>query len=442
MVEANVQIIGELKRFLEEVSTNAELKKIFTENETDFSRDRILTLKRIVGIIINMPKRSLSIEIREFLHSLSGEESCTKSAFCLQRSKLKPIFFQVWNTFLVSLFYHYYGEKVLRWRNYLIYSVDGSTAYLPNTDEIVEYFGTQSNQHVSVPMARVMQIYDVLNDINVWGDIYPIKESEQHIMSHQVEELPEDSITLFDRGYPSFALIYLMLHQERERLFVMRCKAGFNKEVKAFMTSDATDTITYFTATDDAKRILYGHGFIISDQTKVKVRLVKIKLSSGETEVLITNLYDKVLYTDEDLSYLYFLRWGIETNYGKEKNQLQLEQFSGHRVLCIKQDYHATLFVANLQSLIEKQSKAYLNAVSKQRKYRYKINKNVSWAALKNNLFKLFLMENAEQILMYLQHVFEQCLEPVRPNRSHERVKKSKRLHGKYQTLTNYKRAI
>lgn len=374
MVEANVQIIGELKRFLEEVSSNAELKKIFTGNETDFSRDRILTLKHIVGIIINMPKRSLSIEIREFLHSLSGEESCTKSAFCLQRSKLKPIFFQVWNTFGVSLFYHYYGEKALRWRNYLIYAVDGSTSYLIDKEEVSNYSGTQDNQYVSVPMAQIMQIHDVLNDIIVWGDIYPIKKSEQSIISEKVGLLPDDGITLFDRGYPSFALIYLLQNQEKERLFVMRAKVSFNKEIKKFMDSCETDIVTYFEATEAAKETLYGQGFIISDKTKVKVRLVKVKLPGGETEVLITNLYDKEIYSIEDLSYLYFLRWGIETNYGKEKNQLQLEQFSGHRVLCIKQDYYATLFVANLQSLIGKQSHAYLNAVSRQRRYRYKIN--------------------------------------------------------------------
>lgn len=40
------------------------------------------------------------------------------------------------------------------------------------------------------------------------------------------------------------------------------------------------------------------------------------------------------------------MRWKIEITYSKQKNQLQMEIFSGHRVVCIEQDYAAGLFVA------------------------------------------------------------------------------------------------
>ena len=52
---------------------------------------------------------------------------------------------------------------------------------------------------------------------------------------------------------------------------------------------------------------------------------------------------------------LYAKRWTIEGAYNTQKNQLQIEIFSGHRVICIEQDYAAALFVANLQSILEKQ---------------------------------------------------------------------------------------
>jgi len=442
MVEANIAIIKELKEFLKEISMNITKRKEFIFNEKAFSRDRVLTIERIVGLLINMPKRSLSIEIREFLDSITLGEISSKSAFSQQRSKLKPLFFQRWNELLIKLFYHHYGEKVKRWREYLIYAVDGSTAYLFDKGDIADHFGSQSNQYVNIPMAQLMQIYDVLNELIVWAGIYPIKMSEPKIMNTNINSLATDSITLFDRGYPSFALIYLLQHQVQERLFVMRCKADFNKETRQFTASSDTDIITEFTATYDGIETLQKHGYAITKETKVKIRLVKIELSSGQTEVLITNLLDKNEYAVEDISYLYSLRWPIETCYGKEKNQQQMEQFSGHRVICIEQDYHAGIFTANIQSLIEKQSQAYLDAVSKCRKHRYKINRNVSWAALKNNIVRLFLGENPEKILLYLQHLFEANLEPVRFGRKFERNKKERRRHGKYQTLTNYKRAI
>jgi hypothetical protein len=52
----------------------------------------------------------------------------------------------------------------------------------------------------------------------------------------------------------------------------------------------------------------------------VQVRAVKVKLSTGETEVLLTSLMDKDKYPNEIFKELYFLRWGIETHYGVLKN--------------------------------------------------------------------------------------------------------------------------
>ena len=172
MVSANLKIIGELKSFLDTITTDGTIRKLVTQSDSDFSRDRKLPMRRIVGLIINMPKRSLSIEIQEFFDSLEedlsqgrSEDASTKGAFSLQRTKLQALFFEVWNKWLVDCFYYYYGDKVKRWRGFRIQAVDGSTAYLVNKKEVIEYFGTQDNQHVSVPMARVMQIQDILNDI-------------------------------------------------------------------------------------------------------------------------------------------------------------------------------------------------------------------------------------------------------------------------------------
>jgi hypothetical protein len=183
-------------------------------------------------------------------------------------------------------------------------------------------------------------------------------------------------------------------------------------------------------------------GYIVTRKQTITIRAVKVKLSTGEDEILLTNLFDQEVYTLDDLKELYALRWGIETAFGKQKNQQQMEQFSGHKVISIQQDYAATLMISNLQSLIEKQSDEYLKAINTSRKHDYKINKNISWHHLKHNVVKLFLENEPKQILMKLQNAFEKNLEPIRPNRSYTRDKKSKRFKGKYQTLTNYKRAV
>ncbi|MEJ7682980.1 MAG: IS4 family transposase [Segetibacter sp.] len=432
-----------MKIFLESVSSDPDIRKLVTENVSDFSRERKLPLQRIAGIIINMPKRSLSIEIQEFFDGLgNGLESCTKGAFSLQRSKLKPLFFKVWNKWLVDNFYNYYGEHVKRWRGFGLQAADGSTAYLLDKEDIVKHFGTHDNQHVSTPMARVMQVHDILNDITVWGDIFPIAESEQAIIAKQVSELATDSLTIFDRGFAGYGLMYLMINEETPRHFIIRCKTTFNKEVIEFARSGKRSKIVELKPSYKSIVMLKGNGYIINANTTIKVRMVQVNLPNGEQEILLTNLYDEKLYTIDDLKYLYGLRWGIETAYGKQKNQQQLEQFSGHRVVCIEQDYAATIFVANLQSLIEKQCDNNLHIINRKRKHKYRINRNVSWASLKHTIIQLFITEEPEKILIQLQKAFERNIEPVRPGRQYRRSTKAKRLTGKYQTFTNYKRAI
>jgi hypothetical protein len=443
MVEANVKIIEELKSFLTMVSSDSEIRRLVTNGENDFSRQRKLTFERVVGIIINMPKRSLSIEIQEFFDSLgNGLEGCTKGAFSLQRVKLNPLFFKVWNKWLVDAFYHYYGDQVRRWRGFRVQAVDGCSVYLLNKEEIIDHFGTQDNQHVSIPIARAVQIHDVLNDITVWGDICSIKESEQGIIARQMPQLMTDSLTLLDRGFAGYGLMYLMMHEETPRHFIIRCKTTFNKEVTRFATSRKRSRIVEFKPSPASIRLLKEHGYNVTPDTAINVRMVQINLPNGEREILLTDLYDEKLYSLDDFRYLYGLRWRIETAYNKQKNQQQLEQFSGHRVICIQQDYAANLFVSNLQSLIEKQAEDYLHRINLKRKHRYRINRNVSWASLKHNIVRLFLMEQPEEILLQLQKAFERNIEPVRPGRNYPRSTKTRRLNGKYQTFTNYKRAI
>lgn len=443
MVDANVKIIEELKSFLDTVIEVPEIREFFTTHPTDFIRDRKLPLKKVIGMLINLPKRSLSIELQSFFETLGQEDlCCTKGAFSLQRAKLKPMLFKIWNDFLVKSFYRFYGDNVKRWEGFKLLAVDGSNFSVVNKPKVVEYFGSADNQFGGVPMARAMQIHDVLNDLTIWGDIFPRKLSENAIIANNIRHLPEDSLTLFDRGYPSYSLIYLLANEETPRHFLMRCKTTFNNEVKNFVAGNKADIVTTIYPSLESIENLREHGYIVTKKTGIKIRMVKVILPDGEIEVLLTNLYDNKIFTVKKLSDLYFMRWKIETSYGKQKNQLQIEICSGHKVICIEQDYGANLFVANLQSIIEKQCETEINKISASRVHDYKVNRNISWASLKNRILKLFIQKtNSFEILMELQDLFIKNIEPVRPGR-HPPRPKPKRKRGKYQTFTNYRRAI
>jgi hypothetical protein len=95
IVKLNLKTIEALKCFLDKVLSDAELRKQVTGSENNFTRTRKLPLPLLAGFILNMVKRSLSVEIQDFFHSLGkGSFSCTKSAFSQHRTKLLPLFFK------------------------------------------------------------------------------------------------------------------------------------------------------------------------------------------------------------------------------------------------------------------------------------------------------------------------------------------------------------
>lgn len=322
----------------------------------------------------------------------------------------------------------------------LLWSIDGSTTPLPNTVALKEKFGCPSNQFgESNPAARICVLYDVLNQLCIKGLLHPFTDSEENVVLDvlQGRDLGQ-SLLLLDRGYPSYWLMERLMKKQTH--FVMRVQRNANKRVSEFIDSAQSDITVELLPSYKSIARLKEMEVPIEPGARLKVRYVKVPLPSGEVEVLATNLYDSSLCTLADLKEVYFLRWGIETFYGYIKEELELGQFSGIREVCIQQDFAANLFLFNLQSLIEKQCDSRIEKVCKKRAYKYKVNKNISWASLKYRVVNLFL-EEPPDVLLELEKLFCKYLEPIRKGRKYHRVKRQK-PNAKYYTLTNYKRVL
>lgn len=442
-MSVNLKIISDLKNFITQSGIDPGLRELFVSSETAFIRNRKLGFERLVYLLLNFLKRSYSIEIAAFYDQIDAPEmQVSKSAFCQQRMKIKELFFACLNEVLVRSFYDHYGKAVKRWKGLRLIAVDGSTAYLVNNSDVVKQFGIQHNQSKDVPMGQIVSAFDVLNGITVWADMYPIKTSEQKVAQHWLSHYDEDMLLIYDRGYPGFISIFL--HQTKETLqpFVMRCPVDFTHEIKAFVSSNQKDIITVFRSNQYSSAELYKQGYIVPVGSVVDVRLIKVILDDGTVEVIVTNLFDKQQYPHMVFKELYFKRWGIETKYDTLKNQLQLEAFSGQKPITIMQDFHLTFFLSNLQEIISKPCEQKIEAKNAKRKHNYKINRNVAFGLMKNRIVDLFIIHNPENILYQLQHLFQLHIEPERPGRKYLRIRKASRAKGKYQALSNYKRAV
>lgn len=291
-------------------------------------------------------------------------------------------------------------------------------------------------------MGQVLSAFDILNGITIRADMFPIKAAEQKLSQKWVPFYASDMLLIYDRGYPGFANFFLHQNKEEPQAFLMRCPLGFSKEVKAFVNSIESDTVSLFKANKYSSEELYKQGFIVPIGSTIEIRLVKVILNDGTIEVLAKNLISKTDYPHNVFKELYFTRWGIETKYDTIKNQLQLEAFSGQKVATIMQDFHITFLLSNLQEIIAKPCENQLIRISRDRKHSYKINRNIAFGMMKNRIVDLFRDYNPEKILQSLVAIFMQHIEPVRPNRKYPHHRITVKARSKYQALTNYKRAI
>ena len=181
----------------------------------------------------------------------------------------------------------------------------------------------------------------------------------------------------------------------------------------------------------------------IADQNlplQIQVRFVQVILDDGEVEVLATSVLDADILATDDFKELYFKRWGIETLYEIIKNRLSLENFTGLSVLSIKQDFYATIFISNLETLITQSANEELSN-KKDTKFEQKVNQSISFNTVKNYCFELFYSnKDIEVIFQEMSKLFLSKPEQIRPNRKFKRPTKKDSTHSKAIKSANYQK--
>ena len=393
---------------------------------------------------MNFLTKSLSIEIENFISFLKNElnvfdiQSFTKSAFCQGRSKIKPEVFLELSSILIDEFYTDNEPAIERWKGLRVLAVDGSFVSLPQTKKLKSYYGeAKNNTATGVAQARVSVLYDVLNKMVLDGSLAPLKIGERELAEGHLTKCGLGDLIIYDRGYPSYAFIHRHIQYNIE--YLIRVKTSFSNLTQSFIDSNAKSKVV---------DILPGKNAFISDKpynrkTPIKLRLVRIDLPSGEVELLMTSLIDTRKYPNKIFKKLYFKRWNVESFYDELKNKLKLEYFSGQSPQNILQDFYAALFISNVQTIIVNDLTDEIHSETKSRKYKYKVNTNLSYGYLKDRVVKLFFNQrDSSLITIELKALFKKHLVPIRPDRSELRSHSKYRNRAKPKTFTNHKAAF
>ena len=405
-------------------------------DEKDFTRKRKLPFISLILFITNILKQTVQKELTKFIKTFGDKSlNMTKSAFSQSRMKLKPEAFIELNNRLVDEFYT--DNIIKKWNGFRLCAIDGSKLILPtHSKELMEKFGTLSNGMI-IPQAQISSCYDILNEIIIDTQLETIQVNEMNQAVRHLEKLSKGDLIIFDRGYAATWFYYMTKIKELD--FVNRIPRGFRKDAENFRLSDKKDDIIEVDISPQKSRYgLQRHGLTKEKVEPFKLRLVKVILDTGEVEVLATTLLDKEKYPIEIFKDLYFKRWKIETNYNHLKSNIHVEEFSGLTEISIRQDFYASAFINNLQSIIALDSKEEIDRERKDKEYEYKINKNLSLGFMKDRIIEILTSDNPKYY-EELKELFKMNPNPIRMGRKNPRKPQDKNRR-KY--FMNRKRAV
>ena len=395
------------------------------KSDKDFTRNRSLTFPRLISFMLNMVNGSIQSELSRFYQVINDSpvsiNSVSTAAFCKARKKFSHTAFKALNACLIDTFYK--SSQVKKWKGFRLLAVDGSVTSIPDTPELLERFG-KARRHSLKPAVRISQLYDVQNklSIDVQIDAHSTGERDQAVKHLKFTE--ENDLILYDRGYPAVWLF--ILHQIKNVNYCARVTVDSSNILKTFLRCGKNEDTVFFPCLEKSLRRCKKDGLPTSP---IKIRLIRVVLPSGQTEILMTSLLDKNLYPFKIFKDLYHQRWGIEEDYKLMKSRLVIENFSGVSEEAVLQDIHAKVLTKNIAAVAIIEADIIKNKKHKHRKHHYKINTTYTLSQLKDNIVRFLMRIAPPDLSRLLIAQIATAVNAYRPDRRFSR--EQKQVHWK-----------
>jgi hypothetical protein len=329
--------------------------------------------------MMNLVKTSTQTALERFFELIGSPAThMSQQSFSEARQKLLP---EACRELFLNTVQCVYANPVDRWHGMVVVAIDGSKIQLPDDKRLLGIFGG-TGCGTDSPTAQASTAYDMYNDIIVDAEIEPLSVGEHELASRHIDRIAAASdigkvLLIFDRGYSSSQLMEKV--EEKGLKFLVRVRRKFNLEIDAL-----------------------GHGvhdiLLSCGKSRLAVRVIKFVLPGGETETLVTNLFDERMGV-KAFKQLYFKRWPIETKYGEIKMKLEVEKFSGRTEVTIRQDFYITMMLSNVIAVASREAQPVVDRAreGKNNKYRYRVNKNHAIGTFKDRFLLALLERNDEK---------------------------------------------
>ena len=366
--------------FLANFNNFVDEKYILSDNA--FVRRGKWNLETAIKFPLFNRKKTKFNEVNRFLRNETGDYSMkiTGSGVCDRMQYIDPKVYIDMNDGVVMEMYNNV-EEMETFKGFHVFAIDGSFVELPDHPQ-----SKIENQFVDEITLALWHLDDIKNKINL-----------------------NNAITCYDRFYNATEI--MLKTESLDSYYLIRGKYQVFKKQQEQMDINKTNDATFEINLNNSKIKRYKDEELkklARKQKRLKVRIVKVKLKNGITEVLFTNL-PKEIASPEELKQLYGERWTIEKDYDRLKNKLYIEKFTGRRRTIIEQDFYSHIFLLNLLIGIKHDAELKIKRKPKETAkytYEYHSNVNVLIGEIKDQLPRL-LTNNQEQIQQVIQEIME-----------------------------------
>lgn len=419
------QINQKLSTVIDGIVSN---KEIYTKNpKKDFTRNNKLTMHDVIYALLSMSGGSLTSELHEY--TKVKKVSFSKSAFVQQRAKILP---EAFRDIAKAFTNHLPLNKTFR--NYRLLAADGSRINISKNPDsktfvVVNQYGEGFNAF------HFTALFDLENLIYTNFVIRPQSEmDEREALCEMLEKtvFESNTIIMMDRGFESYNTINHLLTtpnidfvcrgRTTPRLKILNdlsLDEEFDEDVSCVITTTQTNVDKennyVFIQTGSKKGKINSPNTVISkwdfpSPYPLKLRAVNILLDNGTYELIYTSL-PREHFSPDDIKYLYFRRWGIETSFRELKYCIGITRLHCRKEEFAIQEIYAAIVMYNYSQMIASIS---IVEQKKTNKYVYKINFSMACRICKETLRE---RKTTDDII----YTINKYVTPVRPGRNYRR---------------------
>lgn len=229
------------------------------------------------------------------------------------------------------------------WCGLNLLAVDGVVWRTQDSDENRAKYDSPSNQHgdTAFPQIRMLCHMELTSHMLVNSVFDNYKTNEMVLAERLIADTPDNSLTMFDRGFYSLGLLHSWHQAGKERHWLIPEKKGLQYEV--IRSLGRQDKLVRIKASPQARKKFQEL------PEEVEARLIS-KTIKGKKCVILTSMVDPMRFPSSEIVELYSHRWEIELGYREMKQTMLNSEYTLRSKLpeMVEQELWGLLLAYNL----------------------------------------------------------------------------------------------